>query len=84
MGSGYGFAGSVGFGKESSGGTPVAADKFIEALTEGLTRNDDRFDSVNINNSYNEPRDHAGVQRIGGPIVADRDWETNRTGKTET
>lgn len=66
---GYGFAGSVGWGKETSGGTPVTPTNFVEALSENLDDTYDRYDTVNIHNAYYEPRDERGVRRIGGPVV---------------
>lgn len=66
----YGMAGFVGFAKESSGGTAVAADTFLESMSETLTSNIDRFETANIVNRLSEPNDQAGVRRIGGNVVA--------------
>src|SRR3990167_1750172 len=69
MGAGYGFAGHIGFAKESSGGTPVAATNYIEAMSENLTSTPDRFETKNVVGRYSEPDDMAGVRRVGGDIV---------------
>lgn len=70
MPAGYGFAGHVGFAKESSGGTAVAATNYVEALSESLAANIDRFDTVNITGRFAEPDDSAGIVRVSGDIVA--------------
>lgn len=69
MGAGYGFAGHIGFAKEASGGTPVAATDYIEALSEGLSLAPDRFETKNIIGRFSEAQDESGVNRIAGPIV---------------
>lgn len=69
MPSGYGFLGHVGFAQESSGGTPVAATDYIEALSENLTDTRDRFETRNIVGRMTEPDDEAGIRRVAGDIV---------------
>ncbi len=64
----YGFAGHVGFAKESSGGTPVAATNYIEALSEGFSSALDRFDVKNITGKFSEPDDMTGIERITGDL----------------
>jgi hypothetical protein len=59
----------VGFAKESSGGTPVAATNYVEAFSEGFTDTRDRFETRNIVGRYTEADDEAGVRRIQGNIV---------------
>lgn len=67
---GAGFGGYIGFAKESSGGTPVAATDFIEAFSESLSMNMDRFETANIvGGQYYEADDMAGVRRVSGDIV---------------
>ena len=67
---GAGFGGYIGFAKESSGGTPVAATDFIEAFSESLTMNMDRFETANIvGGAFYEADDMAGIRRISGDIV---------------
>lgn len=70
MGAGYGFAGSIGFAKESSGGTPVTVTSFLEALSENITDTIDRFETKNITNDYAEPDDQDGIHRVAGNVVA--------------
>ncbi len=68
--SGAGFAGYIGFAKESSGGTPVTATDFIEAFSESLSMSMDRFETANIvGGDFYEADDMAGVRRIAGDIV---------------
>lgn len=67
--SGYGFAGHIGVALESSGGTPVAASEYMEALSESLTATRDRYDTKNIVGRYAEPDDSAGIKRIGGDMA---------------
>ena len=67
---GAGFGGYIGFAKESSGGTPIAATNFIEAFSEGITLTMDRFETANIvGGAFYEADDMAGVRRISGDIV---------------
>lgn len=66
---GQGFAGHIGFAKESSGGTPVAATNYVEAFSENFTFSMDRFETKNITGRFAEPDDEAGVRRLVGNIV---------------
>lgn len=68
--SGAGFAGYIGWARESSGGTPVAATDFVEAFSESLTLAMDRFETANIvGGAFYEADDMAGIRRITGDIV---------------
>lgn len=68
MSQGYGFLGFIGIGKQSAFGTAVAATDYIEAMSESLNLEIDRFPSVNINNQYGEPSDATGIKRIAGDM----------------
>lgn len=65
-----GFAGHIGYAKESSGGTPVAATNYVEAISENLTDTRDRFTTRNIIGRYTEADDEAGIRRVAGNITA--------------
>ena len=65
---GYGFGGHIGFAKETSGGTPVAAAYYIEALSESLSAEVERFETINISGTYSEPDDQTGMRRVAGAI----------------
>jgi hypothetical protein len=66
----YGFASHIGIAKETDWGTPLAATGYFEALSEGLARQIDRFETANIVGRFAEPDDQAGVNRYAGDIVA--------------
>jgi len=66
---GYGFKGFIGVALEVSGGTPVAAAAYHEAMSEDLALNQDRYDVRNIHGKFSEPDDCVGIQRIGGSVV---------------
>lgn len=68
---GYGFTGHIGFARETTWGTPVAvaSGDYIEALSESLTLDIERFDTDNIVARYSEPDDHAGLRRLAGELV---------------
>lgn len=68
MPGGYGHAGFVGIAKETTWGTAVAATDFMEAMSEGITKTIDRFDTRNMNGGFYEPDDADGVHRVGGPL----------------
>lgn len=70
MSAGYGFGGHIGLGKETTWGTAVVASDYIEALSESLNVNFDRFDTKNIVGMFGEPDDEQGVKRIAGDVVA--------------
>ncbi|MBI4185295.1 MAG: hypothetical protein HY521_14985 [Proteobacteria bacterium] len=67
---GYGFNGHIGLRKEAAWGTPLAADSYLEALSETLAASIDRFETKNIVGGTFEPDDQPGVVRIEGDIVA--------------
>lgn len=67
---GYGFNSFIGYAKESSGGTPVAASNYVEAMSENLTDTRDRFETRAIVGRYSEPDDEAGIRRVAGNITA--------------
>lgn len=69
MAGGLGLSGYVGFGRESSGGVAVAPTHFIEALSEGLSGEYDRYEIFNIAGRLAEPDDAAGVLRVAGGLV---------------
>lgn len=67
---GAGFGGYIGYARESSGGTPVAATDFIEAFSESLTLEMDRFETANIvGGRFYEADDFAGIRRVAGDLV---------------
>ncbi len=63
-----GFLGHIGIAKETTWGTAVAATDYIEALSESLNAEIDRFATVNIRSQHAEPSDDSGVKRIGGDL----------------
>ncbi len=70
MPGGLGMLGYVALARESSGGVAVSPTHYIEALSEGLKLDLDRYELMNIAGQITEPDDEAGVRRIGGDIVA--------------
>lgn len=66
---GYGMNGHIGFAFESSGGTPVAAGDYVEAMSESLGLSKDRFETRNIITRLSEADDMAGLDRVGGDIA---------------
>jgi hypothetical protein len=66
---GYGFAGHIGIGLETTWGTAVAASEYFEAMSESVALSIDRFETRNIFGGYYEPDDAAGVHRVAGDIV---------------
>lgn len=69
MSGGYGMAGHIGIGVETTWGTGVSATDFFKALSENLTLTKDRFEKENIVAGLYEPDDQSGVQRYQGDIV---------------
>lgn len=69
MSFGFGAAGHIGWGLESSGGVAVAATDYVQGLSETLALTIDRFDIVNIAGRLAEPDDKDGVRRIAGDVV---------------
>jgi hypothetical protein len=68
MPSGYGFGGHIGYAKEASGGTPVAAANYVEGISEDISANISRYEPVNIHGKFSEPDDIAGLRQVGGNI----------------
>ncbi len=64
----YGSIGYVGLAKETNWGSGQAATEFVEALTENITLNKDRYNHKNIIGSLAEPDDSVGLNRVGGSI----------------
>ena len=65
----YGTLGHLGLAKEVTWGTAVAATDYFEAMSEGLTSVQDRFDTRNIVAGLHDPDDEAGIKRLQGDIV---------------
>lgn len=72
---GLGVLGFVGYAKESSGGTPVAATDYIEAFSENFQLNYDRFVKSNIRGNITAADDIAGIKRIAGDVTVTGDPE---------
>ena len=68
--------GHIGIAKETTWGTPVAATDYIEALSESMTTEIERFETKNIIAGLYEPDDSAGVNRHEGDIVFGANPET--------
>jgi len=66
---GYGFAGYFGMRRESTWGSGLAANTFIEILNENITLSKDRFDYKNVINTMAEPDDIAGMNRLSGDVA---------------
>lgn len=66
----HGFNGFIGFAKESSAGTAVAATNYVEALSENFALSIDRYITKAITGKLQEPDDEAGLRRIQGSITA--------------
>jgi hypothetical protein len=62
----YGFAGHIGLAKESNWGSGVAATDYIEAMSEDLSLDLDRFPYKAIIASLSEPDDATGLYRVSG------------------
>lgn len=69
MGAGYSFNGFIGIAKETSGNVAVAAQNYLEAISEDLSASLDRFAPKNIIGAYYEPDDVKGLTRVGGSII---------------
>lgn len=65
----YGMAGYMGVAKETTWGTAVTANCFMELMSEGLTVAIDRYDTRNVFNGLSEPDDTTGLIRIEGETV---------------
>jgi hypothetical protein len=68
----YGFAGHIGFAKETTwgSGTNVASGDFLEAMSEDLSVEIERFGYKQIIASMGEPDDATGLYRVAGTIRA--------------
>lgn len=65
----YGFASFIGIGRETTWGTGVAATAYLEAMSEGLQTQIERFEYRNMVGRFTEADDAAGVVRHQGDIV---------------
>lgn len=68
MGAGLGMMGHVGWAKESSGGVAVAAATYIEALSEGFVRTQDRLEVTNIGGRLSRPDTYRGANHVAGDL----------------
>ena len=66
---GYGMRGHIGFAPETSGGTPVGASGYVEAMSENLSTTLDRFETRNIIGRLSEGDDSAFLERNQGQIM---------------
>ena len=66
---GLGVLGFIGYGKESSGGVPVAATDYVEAFSESFQLTFDRYVKSNIRGSIVAPDDISGIKRIAGDVT---------------
>ena len=66
-----GHLGFLGFAKETTWGTAVAATDYAELMSEGISTTRDRFPTRNIFAGFHEPDDYAGLFRSAGPTVMD-------------
>lgn len=74
---GYGFAGTVGFVRESSLGVlPGARTDFFTALSENLSESIERYEFQNIVGQYWEPDDSPGLRKVEGDITFAANPET--------
>lgn len=64
-----GMLGHIGLAKESTWGTAVAADAYIEALSESIVTTIERFETRNIVGGFFEADDETGVARHEGDLV---------------
>lgn len=64
-----GIQGHIGIGKETVWGTAVAASSYLEAFSESLVTNIERFDIINITGFMRDPDDKTGITRHVGDIV---------------
>lgn len=64
-----GMRGHVGYAKETTWGTAVAATDYAEAFSESLALAIDRFEVKNIIGTIAEPDDMAGLTRAEGDLV---------------
>ena len=65
----YGFAGFIGFGRQTGLTTAVAASGYVKAISEAVVTDIARFNPINIHGAYYEPDDDTGMKTITGNIV---------------
>lgn len=65
----YGFASHIGIAEETDWATAVAATDYIEAFSEAMATQIDRFETRNITGKFSEPDDAAGINRHEGDLV---------------
>ena len=65
---GQGFNGYIGIGQESTFGSGATITDYVEALSESLSAEFDRYDLKNIIGTLAPPDDEAGVLRVGGDV----------------
>lgn len=64
-----GMLGHIGIGVETAWGTAVAVTDYIEAMSESLSTEIERFETRNIVGGVHEADDSAGVKRHAGDVV---------------
>lgn len=69
-GGGLGVLGYIGLGRESSGGVAVPPQAYVQALSEGVSGEFDRYTPFAIIGALAPPDDRAGVMRVAGDITA--------------
>lgn len=69
MAGGLGMLGFIGLARESSGGVPVAASAYLEALSESMTVEYERIETVNLAGRISEPDDYLGGGTVAGDVV---------------
>jgi hypothetical protein len=65
----YGFNGHVSIARETTFTNSIAPDTHIEALSESLTLNIERYETKNIYGGYHEANDSTGLNRVEGDLV---------------
>ena len=66
----YGFSGHIGIGRETTAwGTAAAATDHFKALSESLSTDIERFETINIHAALYEPDDSAGMRSHEGDVV---------------
>ena len=66
---GYGFRGHIGIAQETVWGTAVGASDYVEALSESIVTDIERFDVRNVFAGMYEPDDETGIVRHSGDLV---------------
>ena len=76
MPSGYGFGGHIGFAKETTWGTGVAATDYVEALNESLcVRSRDSSSSDNHKRRYSLSNHRNCLLKKGSPMINESQLE---------